>query len=162
MDVDDQWQRTRVQYRKLPNMCVVVCRQYCFCPSSRSDAPLQSVFTSSWFTVVRNSVSNLVGSNHGRGFSQCSTSDLVHRSPIVRTLHALLLGDMTVHRRSSVRQHVLVEHSTSRHSSSSRMVAGLRGRRESTHCAGATPPCRAHFIGGIQAFAENHVHRFSA
>ena len=97
----DQWQHIRVQKRKLPNTCMALFRQCCFCP------PLPSVFSSWWFSAVRNYVSNLVGSNHKRGLSQSSTSDSF---TTVRTLHVLLLRNVTVCRRSSVRLHVPVEH----------------------------------------------------
>ena len=46
-------------------------------------------------------------SNHKRGLSPSSTSDSF---TTVRTLHVLLLGNVIVCRRSSVRLHVLVEH----------------------------------------------------
>ena len=48
------------------------------------------------------------------------------------------------------------------HSSSSPMVAGLRGRRESTHCAGANPPCRAISLAAFKHSLRIMSIRFSA
>ena len=39
---------------------------------SRTDAPLQSMFTRAYFSAIRDSVSNLVGSNHGTDFRKAA------------------------------------------------------------------------------------------
>ena len=108
------------------------------------------------------SVSNLIGSNHGCGLPQAARLTHWSVASYESFAYCFLLGNVTVLRRLLVHRHGLLKHPHR----DIRLRVTYGGKivwktRECPLCRGKTT-VTDHLIDGVQAFAENHVHRFSA
>ena len=83
------------------------------------------------------------------------------RKPI-RRIRVLLLGNVIVLRRLLDHRRMLAMHPHRRHSSSSPIGGQVTWKTREFPLCWSEPSVTGHLVGGVQAFAENHVHRVSA
>ena len=141
MDVNDQRQHRRARNRRLSNMCVVAVHRDCFRPSRiLSVWNGRSIAVHVYLLVLL--CNTRVGSNHRGGPSQSGAPNSFATVPAYESFACFRSVTCDCTPKVVGPSACACRAPTSRHSSSSPMVAGLCGRRESTHCAGAKPQCR--------------------